>query len=46
MAAVSAVGFLLAGFVQNALICLGISIVLMIGVMVVLKLVFGKKKAA
>ena len=46
VAAVSAVGFLLAGFVQNALICLGISIVLMIGVMVVLKLVFGKKKAA
>ena len=35
VAAVSAVGFLL-----------GISIVLMIGVMVVLKLVFGKKKAA
>ena len=46
VAAVSAVGFLLAGFVQNALICLGISIALMIGVMVVLKLVFGKKKAA
>ena len=46
VAAVSAVGFLLAGFVQNALICLGISIVMMIGVMVVLKLVFGKKKAA
>ena len=46
VAAVSAVGFLLAGFVQNALICLGVSMALMIGVIIVLKLVFGKKKAA
>ena len=46
VAAVSAVGFLLAGFVQNALICLSVSMALMIGVIIVLKLVFGKKKAA
>ena len=42
VAAVSAVGFLLAGFVQNALICLGVSVALMIGVLFVLRLVFRK----
>ena len=42
VAPVSAVGFLLAGFVQNALICLGVSVALMIGVLFVLRLVFRK----
>ena len=42
VAAASAVGFLLAGFVQNALICLGVSVALMIGVLFVLRLVFRK----
>ena len=47
VAAVSAVGYLLAGFVQNVFVVLGVSVALMFGTLFVLRMVFGndnKKK--
>lgn len=41
VAGVSAVGYLIAGFVQNVFVVLGVSIALMFGVLFVLKAVFG-----
>ena len=41
VAAVSALGYLLAGFVQNVFVVLGVSVVLMIGVLVAIKFIFG-----
>ncbi len=43
VAAVSFVSFIIAGFVQNWLICLPISIVLMVGTLLVIKAITGKK---
>ena len=42
-AAVSFVCFLIAGFVQNAVICLAIGIALMIGTLLVIKTIVAKK---
>ena len=42
---VSFVSFLIAGFIQNAVICLAIGIVLMIGTLLVIKAVVSKKNA-
>lgn len=44
-AAVSAIGYLLSGFVQNVFVVLGSSILLMLVVLMVLKMMTGKKKA-
>ncbi len=44
VAAVSAVGYLLSGFVQNVFVVLGSSILLMVAVLLVLKMMTGKKK--
>ena len=41
VAAVSAVGYLLAGFVQNVFVVLGVSVALMFGTLFVLRMVFG-----
>ena len=41
VAAVSALGYLLAGVVQNVFVVLGVSVAAMIGVLIVLRLVFG-----
>ena len=43
VAGVSAVGFLLAGFVQNVFVVLGVSIVLMIGALYLIKYLVGRK---
>ena len=43
--AVSAVGFILAPFIKNAIICLAIEVALMIIVLLVIKAVVSKKKA-
>jgi Na+/H+ antiporter NhaC len=43
VAAVSFVSFIIAGFVQNWLICLPISILLMIGTLLVIKAITKKK---
>ena len=43
VAAISFVCFIIAGFVQNAIICLGIGIVLTIGALFVLRSTVGKK---
>ena len=45
VAAVSFVSFLIAGFVQNAVICLAIGIVLMVGTLLVIKAIVSKKNA-
>ena len=45
VAAVSAIGYLLSGFVQNVFVVLGSSILLMLAVLMVLKMMTGKKKA-
>ena len=45
VAAVSALGYLLSGFVQNVFVVLGSSILLMLAVLMVLKMMTGKKKA-
>ena len=45
VAAVAFVCFIIAGFVQNALICLGIGVVLIIGMLLVLRNTVGKKIA-
>ncbi|MBP3494016.1 MAG: Na+/H+ antiporter NhaC family protein [Oscillospiraceae bacterium] len=42
---VSFVSFLIAGFVQNAVICLAIGIVLMVGTLLVIKAIVSKKNA-
>ncbi|MBR6670001.1 MAG: sodium:proton antiporter [Ruminococcus sp.] len=44
-AVVSAIGYLLSGFVQNVFVVLGSSILLMLVVLMVLKMMTGKKKA-
>lgn len=44
VAAVSALGYLLSGFVQNVFVVLGSSILLMVAVLLVLKMMTGKKK--
>lgn len=44
VAAVSAVGYLLSGFIQNVFIVLGVSALLMIGVLVVLIMITGSAK--
>ena len=41
VAAVSAVGYLIAGFVQNVFVVLGVSVALMIGVLFGIKMIFG-----
>ncbi|MDD6807064.1 MAG: Na+/H+ antiporter NhaC family protein [Oscillospiraceae bacterium] len=46
VAAVSFVSFIIAGFVKNAIISLAIAFVLMIGTLVVIKMVIGKKPAS
>ena len=49
VAAVSAAGYLLAGFVQNVFVVLGASLALMVAVLIVIRLIFGsdsKKNAA
>ena len=43
VAAISFVCFVIAGFVQNAFICLGIGLVLVIGTLIVLRNTIGKK---
>ena len=43
VAAISFVCFVIAGFVQNAFICLGIGLVLIIGTLIVLRNTIGKK---
>ena len=43
VAAISFVCFIIAGFVQNAFICLGIGLVLVIGTLIVLRNTIGKK---
>ncbi len=43
VAAVSALGYLLSGFVQNVFVVLGSSILLMVAVLLVLKMMTGKK---
>ncbi len=45
VAAISFVMFIMAGFVQNAFICLPVGIVLTVGVLYVIKLITDKKKA-
>ncbi len=45
VAAVSFISFIIAGFLQNAVICLIIAIALMIGVLFVIKMVISKKHA-
>ena len=45
VAAVSFVSYIVAGFIPNALIALPVSIILMIGTLIVLKAVLGKKNA-
>ena len=42
---VSFVSFLIAGFIQNAVICLAIGIVLMVGTLLVIKAIVSKKNA-
>ena len=44
VAAVSAVGYLLSGFVQSVFVVLGSSVLLMVAVILVMKMVMGKKK--
>ncbi len=46
VAGVSAVGYLISGFVQNVFAVLGISIVLLLGVLFLLKILLGNKAAA
>ncbi|MBP3698503.1 MAG: Na+/H+ antiporter NhaC family protein, partial [Oscillospiraceae bacterium] len=46
VAAVSFVSFLIAGFVQNVVVCLIIAIVLMIATLLVIKAIVSKKNAA
>ena len=43
VAAISFVCFIIAGFVQNAFICLAIGLVLVIGTLIVLRNTIGKK---
>ncbi len=45
VAGVSAVGYLIAGFVQNVFVVLGVSIALLVGVLLLIKLLNNKKKA-
>lgn len=45
VAGVCAVGYLLAGFIQNVFVVLGVSLVLMAATLAVIKLVIGKKKS-
>ena len=45
VAAISFVMFIIAGFIQNWIICLAIGIVLTVGTTFVLKLITDKKKA-
>ena len=45
VAAVSFVSFIIASFIQNAIISLAIAVVLMVGVLLIIKLITGKKKA-
>ena len=45
VAAVSFVSFLVAGFVQNVVVCLIIAIVLMVATLLVIKVIVGKKNA-
>lgn len=45
MACVSFVSFLIAGFVQNVVVCLIIAIVLMIATLLVIKSIVSKKNA-
>jgi Na+/H+ antiporter NhaC len=45
-AAVSFVAYLIAGFIQNVIICLIIAVALMIGTMFLLKMAVGKTAAA
>ena len=44
VAGVCAVGYIISGFVQNVFVVLGISLVLMLGVLFVLKMIGSKKK--
>lgn len=44
VAGISAIGYLLAGFVQNVFVVLGVSIAMMIGALVLIKLISGKEK--
>lgn len=46
VAGVSALGYLLAGFVQNVFVVLGCSILMMIGALVLIKALIGKSKKA
>ena len=46
VAAVCAVGYLLAGFVQNVFVVLGVSVLLMFGVLVLIRILSGMKKTA
>ena len=41
VAAVSAVGYLLSGFVQNVFVVLGVSIILMLGTLLVIRMIYG-----
>jgi hypothetical protein len=43
VAGVAAVGYLISGFVQNVFVVLGVSIVLLLAVLFILKAVIGKK---
>ena len=45
VAGVCAVGYLLAGFIQNVFVVLGVSLVLMAAILAVIKLVISKKKS-
>ncbi len=45
VAAVSAAGYLLAGFVQNVFVVLGVSVLLMIAVLMLLKMITGTAKS-
>ena len=44
VAGVCIVGYLISGFIQNVFVVLGISIVLMLGLMFLLRAVIGKKQ--
>ena len=44
VAGVCIVGYLISGFIQNVFVVLGISIVLMLGLLFLLKAVIGKKQ--
>lgn len=46
VAGVCAVGYILSGFVQNVYVVLGVSVLLMIGVLLVIKMLSGKNKPA